>query len=129
MNNIRHWTLFFVLGILFVLLIIFLTLWPHPPKELSLQFSDKIAHFLAYNFLMLWFCNLFYKKHERIVLLSYFIAQGILLEFMQEYGGFRQFELGDMIANGLGVIIAYLFALTPLQFTLHFIEKWLLISR
>ncbi|MDH5570823.1 MAG: hypothetical protein OEY89_03595, partial [Gammaproteobacteria bacterium] len=55
-----------------------------------------------------------------------FIAMGIGLEFLQELGGIRYFEVYDMFANGLGVILAGALSYTRFSEILSWIEAVLL---
>jgi len=48
---------------------------------------------------------------------------GISLEFLQDWGGVRHFEVNDMIANSSGVLLAWVLVLTPFPGLLLWFEK------
>ena len=83
---------------------------PSPPK-VDFQQSDKVGHFLAYGSLMLWFCFLYAALSARIAYAAGFIAMGIGLEFIQGALGYRTFEVFDMVANTIGVLLGWAAAL------------------
>ena len=69
---------------------------------------------VAYGVLMAWFCQLY---RTRIYYAAVFILMGIVLEIIQGQLGYRSFEVADMFANALGVLLGWGVALlvpTPL---------------
>jgi VanZ family protein len=92
-----------VLGWTMVGAIVWLSLTPSPPKAVF-EASDKLAHLLGYGTLMFWFSQL-YTRTTRIVYGASFIAMGVALEFVQGQLGYRTYEVFDMYANTLGVLL------------------------
>jgi len=90
--------------------IIWLSLTPAPP-HIDVEQGDKLGHFLAYGTLMYWFCLLYKRRATRIAYAILWIAMGVGLEFVQRALGYRTFEVYDMIANALGVLIGWALAL------------------
>lgn len=90
--------------------IVWLSLTPAPP-DLELAYSDKLGHFAAYGLLMLWFCILYPRRKTRILYAAGFVAMGIGLEFVQGQLGYRTYEVFDMYANTLGVLLGWAAAL------------------
>ena len=86
--------------------IVWLSLTPAPPK-IDLEQGDKLGHFLAYGSLMLWFCLLYASRRARIGYAALWIAMGIGLEFIQGQLGYRTYEVFDMYANTLGVLMGW----------------------
>ena len=86
-----------------------LSLTPEPPG-LDFEESDKVGHFLAYGGLMFWFSQL-YQKRIRVFYAFGFIAMGIGLELAQGQIGYRSYEIFDMYANTLGVLLGWAVAL------------------
>ena len=86
--------------------IVWLSLTPAPPK-LDFEHSDKLGHFLAYGSLTLWFCFLYASTKARIGYAAGFIAMGIGLEFIQGMLGYRTYEVFDMLANTIGVLLGW----------------------
>lgn len=90
------------LGWLWVAVIFYLSLAPHPPEPVHFWNVDKLEHGLAYALLMLWFCQL---EYSRMKLAVAFVAMGIGIEFLQGMTGYRYFEYADMLANSTGVLL------------------------
>ena len=90
--------------------IVWLSLTPSPP-QVDVQFGDKIGHFGAYGLLMLWFCILYPALRARGFHAIGFIAMGIGLEFVQGWLGYRTFDVMDMAANTIGVLLGWVGAL------------------
>ena len=86
-----------------------LSLTPKPPT-IDIEQGDKLGHFLAYGTLMLWFSLLYPRRATRIAYGLAWIAMGVGLELIQRGLGYRSYELFDMVANALGVLIGWAFA-------------------
>jgi len=97
-------------GWAWVAAIVWLSLTPSPP-QLDVVHSDKLGHFVAYGLLMFWFCQLYAARNARIAYGAGFIALGIALEFVQGWLGYRDFEVFDMGANAIGVLLGWAAAL------------------
>jgi VanZ family protein len=59
---------------------------------------------------MLWFCLLYARRASRIAYALLWIGMGIALEFAQGQLGYRTYEVYDMYANTLGVLIGWAFS-------------------
>lgn len=90
--------------------IVWLSLTPAPP-DLEIEHGDKLGHFAAYGLLMFWFSQLYLQRKARIAYAMGFVAMGIGLEFMQGQLGYRTYEVFDMYANTLGVLLGWAAAL------------------
>jgi VanZ family protein len=101
------------LGWAWAAVIVWLSLTPSPPK-VDFQESDKVGHFLAYGTLMAWFCFLYLRTQTRILYGLGFVAMGVGLEFIQGMLGYRTYEVFDMYANTLGVLLGWAAALAVL---------------
>ena len=66
---------------------------------------------VAYGVLMAWFCQLYRK---RILYAAGFILMGVVLEVIQGQLGYRSYEVLDMVANTLGVLLGWGVALLVL---------------
>ena len=93
-------------GWLYAAAIVFLSLTPRPPR-IEVEHGDKFGHLLAYGLLMFWFCFLYRYGHTRLAYAIGWIAMGVALEFAQRATGYRSFEVADMIANSLGVLLGW----------------------
>jgi VanZ family protein len=105
-TNLRWRALWLALGWAIAAAIVWLSLVPSPPK-LDVTLGDKIGHFVGYGTLMFWFCQLYGSRRARAVHALGFAAMGIALEFLQGMIGYRTFEVMDMVANALGVLVGW----------------------
>lgn len=106
---LRWFVIWAVAGALFVAWVIYESLAPDPIQTPGLMYGDKIGHFLAYFIMMGWFVQLFHRRHHGLLLVI-FTLLGVMLEFLQGQSGYRLFEYGDMAANSLGALSAWLLA-------------------
>ena len=88
--------------------------------------SDKLAHFLAYGSLSLWFGMIFTGTSRQFGITVAIVALGVVLEFLQGLTGYRTFSIADMIANALGAALGWGLAQTPLKNGLAWIERRIL---
>lgn len=102
-------------------MIVWLSLTPAPPR-IDIEQGDKLGHFLAYGSLMYWFCLLYVRRKERLAYAALWVAMGVGLEFIQGQLGYRTYELFDMFANTLGVLIGWALSLV-FRIALPGIEK------
>jgi len=93
-------------GWLYAAAIVFLSLTPRPP-QIEVEHGDKLGHLLAYGLLMFWFCFLYRYRYTRLAYGIGWIALGVALEFAQAATGYRSYELADMAANSLGVLLGW----------------------
>jgi VanZ family protein len=105
---------------------VFLSLWPEPPHLLDFQQGDIFTHVIAYMTLMLWFANIYSQTSYRLSLGIGFFTMGICLELLQGKSGYRAFSYADMLANGLGILLALYLAKTRLANMLLRFDTWLL---
>ena len=97
------------------------------PVEVDLgEDSDKLAHFLAYGSLSLWFGMIFTGTSRQFGITVAIVALGVVLEFLQGLTGYRTFSIADMIANALGAALGWGLAQTPLKNGLAWIERRIL---
>ena len=99
-----------ILGWFQIGVVIYLTLTPTPPEVMQFPYGDKISHLLTYTILMLWFCQIYGRLGARLLLALGFIVMGVTLEFLQGMGGVRMFEVADMAANAIGVVLGWMLA-------------------
>lgn len=102
--------MFLAVGWALVAVILWLSLTPQPPK-IDFEQSDKLGHFIAYGSLMFWFCQLYGRTRTRLAYAAGFIAMGVAIEFVQGATGYRSFEVYDMVADALGVLLGWAAAL------------------
>lgn len=105
-----------------VALVVWLSLTPHPPQPPALLSWDKADHLLAYAALMYWFAQSF-ARHWRWPL--FLCLLGFALEVLQGLSAVRSFDLFDMVANVLGVMLGLVLAMTPLGRLLAAVDRGL----
>lgn len=76
------------------------------PVDMGVHFWDKSLHTVGYFVLMGWFMQIYHSKQAKLFWTVFFVLMGVGLEFLQDLGGVRQYEVNDMLANCLGVFIA-----------------------
>jgi VanZ family protein len=96
----------YTVGTLIIALLWYLSLIPKPP-QFGLAYEDKVEHLLAYGGTMWWWAQLWHRFHQRALLAIGLTLMGILIEFVQRWTGWRHYDVNDMIANGIGVLIGW----------------------
>jgi len=86
---------------------------------------DKVAHFIAYGSMTFWFGLLFKGRARQVAIAIAFAAMGVGIEFLQRMTGYRTFDVADMFANGIGAVIGWGLAQTPLGNALDWVERLL----
>jgi len=100
-----------------------LSLWPGG-APLPVHVWDKIEHAVGYFALTLWFAGLYQPAHyARLAVGS--LLLGILIELLQGLAPTRTMELGDLLANTVGVAGAILLAALGLGGWAQGIERML----
>jgi VanZ family protein len=125
MHPFRFPKLWFTVGWLLILAVIFLSLWPKLPESPTFKHSDKLAHLTAYSILTLWFANMYRQRSRHLLLGATLIALGMCLELLQGLTEYRTFSYGDILANSSGVLLGLLLAGTNLSSTLMHLDTWL----
>ena len=70
--------------------------------------TDKLIHGIIYFYLaMLIFISKFRLSNTKNLLLLLFIF-GFIIEIIHHFHPYRYFEVGDLLANFIGIYIAYL---------------------
>ena len=101
-------------GAAFVALVIFLSLTPKPLEVPNLG-PFKTGHMAAYAWLMLWFAQLSRMGQRAAIGVGIALTlMGVALEYLQNYTGHRTFGYTDMRDNGIGVMVGFVLAMTPL---------------
>lgn len=100
----RRWWI--VLGWMFVVAIIVLSLVSLPQMGPDLPQGDKYKHVLAYFGLTLWFARITSSQRSLLCHAAFFVCIGAVLEVLQSLTPERRFEFSDMLANTIGVGLA-----------------------
>ena len=109
--------------IYYTLLLILLSLIPVPDlgfPSFKLFEMDKLIHFIMYSiFIIIWGLKIGSNKIKMFNLIIYCILLGLFLEILQHLLTFgRYFDLGDFVANSIGVLFG--------AFILYYLKKKLL---
>jgi VanZ family protein len=104
---LRYPRLWLAFGWLLVLAVIVGSLLPAPIiREITPAISDKLMHFGAYFVLMVWFAGL-YPRSKHVVLAVALVALGTVLDILQGTATrTRSFELLDIGADAVGIVVA-----------------------
>ncbi len=121
---LRWRPLWSALGWVIVAAILWLSL-RNNPFAVEVQNSDKFEHALAYCVLMFWFGQLHPEWLRQAAYAAAWIGLGIAIEFVQREIG-RDFELLDMVADAIGVLIGWGLARSPAARLLPELESALL---
>jgi len=107
--GLRFENLWIAIGWALVALVIVASLMavPKPIQSISLFQGDKLAHVMAYFVLMGWFAQIYHAPRQRFHYVIGFVLLGVLLELLQGLGGIRQGDWLDMVANSVGVVLAW----------------------
>lgn len=116
------------IGFILMLAIIGINLILDPAKyaeldELRKCLSDKAVHFITYALLMGWFIQIYHTKKSRLIMGVLFILSGVIIEYLQGLDQARQFDVEDMIANGLGVLFSWVLGKTGFANILLWFER------
>lgn len=114
--------LWLIIGYGMIAFVVYSSLTTSPVKA-GFAISDKVLHITAYFGLMGWFIQIYHDKTSRFILAVCFTVMGIGLEFLQGMGGVRVFEFDDMLANALGVILAWVMVFTSFPEILSRLES------
>lgn len=121
--TLRWFRLWWTIGWCWVALVWYLSLMASPPMpDIHFAYTDKVIHGLGYCGLMAWFGTIYHHPIARLSYALFFVLMGVAIEFIQGMGPFRQFEIADMVANGVGVLVGFVLTLGPLRGSLHWLE-------
>ncbi|RKZ40125.1 MAG: VanZ family protein [Gammaproteobacteria bacterium] len=96
------------IGWLLVIAVIVLSLIPSPPLMMqTIDYGDKIGHLIAYFVLMGWFALVYHMPRQRFWYMIGFLLLGGVLEILQGLSGIRHADWMDIVANSIGVLLAW----------------------
>ncbi|MDX2464735.1 MAG: VanZ family protein [Porticoccus sp.] len=96
-----------LIGWALIATVLFLSLTSSPPEILNFAFSDQLEHLFAYSVLMGWLGQLYASTRRQFLWAVCFCVMGVGLEFVQGWSGHRFFDVADMAANTLGVLLGW----------------------
>ena len=93
--------------------------WSVQPNIIKNPFGTTINHFIYYFYVSLLGFYLFSKTENFIKLVYGLFILSVILEVFHVIVPNRSFQLGDLIANILGVLVAYFLVKIYLHFRNH----------
>lgn len=123
-HNLSYKKIWLALGIAMVVFVIVDTLL-YVPIGVPKGVPDKFLHIFGYFSMMGWFVQIYHNKKHQMLLAIGFVCMGISLEFLQGWGGVRQYEVADMLANATGVLLAWVLSLTRFADILFLVESFI----
>lgn len=109
------------------------TLWmaltPDPDISLSFPYGDKLLHATTFCCLMGWWGNVYSRRRARGWAALGCLAFGVFIEFAQWLDPPRDADAFDVLADGIGILIALVLLRTPLARVLASVERGLLHRR
>ena len=106
-----------------MILVLSSTLLPLGGRSM-MGFGDKVAHFLAFFILMIWFSGVFRVRLTPWVALG-LLGFGILIEIIQSRLPYRSAELADVMFNAGGILLAWGLAAAGIGRWMTFLESQL----
>lgn len=128
-NSLILFPFWLTVGVCLIALVVFLSLTPKPPHLVDFTMGDKVGHALAYAVLTGWFGQLYRGRWPLVLFALGFISLGVAMEYLQMWGGERDFEYADMLADTIGVVIGGLLTISMFRDTLNRVEKSLGLGR
>ncbi len=123
---LRYTQWWLAIGIILIVALIIASLMPVPTVMTTFPaHTDKLEHLVAYFVLMGWFVQIYHLPAQRLRLALFFIILGLLLEVLQGVSGIRQADWADMVANSLGVLLAWQIGKTQFSYLFFHIEEYL----
>ncbi len=87
--------------------IFWLSLAPLPEGTLAVPGSDKLAHFLAWAGVSLWFLLLVRQRQQHKLWVLAFVLTDGLIEVVQSFTAYRSGDWLDFAANSSGILAAW----------------------
>ena len=85
--------------------ILWLALSPNPPNPAGLFDLDKVNHVGAFLVLSLLADYSYLARSALVLKGTVLLGFGLLIEGLQYWVGYRYFEVSDLIADGVGIVL------------------------
>ena len=76
--------------------------------ELPGDTDGHLAHLGAYALMMFWFTRVYRGARSALAIGAGLMVLGILVELLQGYSGYRNFERADILADALGIAFGWI---------------------
>ena len=121
-HRLRWHIAWVVLGGLIMGWTLWMALTPDPDITLSFPYGDKLLHATTFTCLMGWWGNIYRTRRPRAWAALGCLMFGIFIEFAQWLDPPRDADAFDVLADGIGILIALLLLRTPLSRVLAGVE-------
>ena len=115
----RAWV---ALGGTIMLWVLWMALRPDPGITLDFPYGDKLLHASTFTCLMGWWGNVYRPRRARGWAALGCLAFGVFVEFAQWLDPPRDADALDVLADGVGIVIALALLRTPLASVLASVE-------
>ncbi len=119
--QLRLLKLYYLLGVMMLVVVALLSLMPVP----GVGVSDKLSHLLTYFVLSGWFGLLAMNRYRLGLSLVGLLVFGMLIELLQGMTAYRQAEWADLGANAAGILLGATLYFTPLPRLLGLLDRGL----
>lgn len=123
-RRLRWHTAWVVLGVLIMAWTLWMALTPDPDITLNFPDGDKLLHATTFTCLMGWWGNVYRERRPRAWAALGCLAFGVFIEFAQWLDPPRDADAFDVLADGIGILIALLLLRTPLARVLASVEAF-----
>ncbi|MBT2144334.1 VanZ family protein [Rhodanobacter sp. LX-100] len=105
-----------------MLWVLWMALRPDPGVTLDVPYGDKLLHATTFTCLMGWWGNVYRERRARGWAALGCLAFGVFIEFAQWLDPPRDADALDVLADGVGIVIALLLLRTSLASVLASVE-------
>ena len=123
--RLRWHRVWIVLGALIMGWTLWMALTPDPGISLPFAYGDKLLHAITFTCLMGWWGNIYRARRPRAWAALGCLAFGIFIELAQWFDPPRDADAFDVLADGIGILVALLLLRTPLSQVLAGVETLL----
>lgn len=117
----RRWV---ALGLAIMAWTLWMALRPDPGITLAVPEGDKLLHAVTFTCLMGWWGNVYASRGARARAALGCLAFGVFIEFAQWLDPPRDADAFDVLADAVGIGVAWLLLRTPLARVLARVEAW-----
>ena len=110
------------IGAAIMLWTLWMALMPDPDLTLSIPDGDKVLHAITFTCVMGWWGNVYTSRRARAWAALGCLAFGVFIEFAQWLDPPRDADAFDVLADGIGILIALALLRTPLDRVLASVE-------
>lgn len=115
MRELRYAHFWLVAGLILVMLFLAALLMPATRAPVAVSDFDKLAHVAGFMLLTLWFCGVYRRRAYPWVAIAMLLF-GVLTEYLQyAFTRSRSGDLMDVVADGVGIALAMVLAMTGLD--------------